>query len=358
MSKVTVIVPIYNVAQYIERCVRSLFEQTLCNIEFLFINDCTPDNSVEIVERLIAEYRSSLTEKSSVARILSMMANSGLAAVRRRGIIEAKGEYIIHCDGDDWVDVDLYLRMYEDAKLKDADIVMCGSIHEYENHRIVHDVEIVPNTCKEVVRNWYRNTIGMHCWNKMVRRALYVQHDVYPWEGLNMWEDNGLMARLFYYGGTLSSIKDSYYHYNRANGSAMTNGYGQKQVQQMIGIAQHLTDFFVSKDDAADFKQTVMAFQFLAKINLITDSFQRIREYNQLFHGSEQIASVLDINAFSKKGKIRYFMVKYHMALLFVSLFKVHNCFQDLKNYLMSRGCAYHRDFNIMKYYWCVNNRT
>lgn len=323
MPKVSVIIPIYNVASYIEKCARSLFEQTLDGIEFLFVNDCTPDNSVEILERLIEEYGSTLLTKGSVARVVTMPSNVGQAGVRCQGILEATGDFVVHCDGDDWVDVDLYNKLYSEAIASGADIVMCGSVHEYAGRSEIHDVEVDPCNCKELVRNWFKKCIGMHCWNKLVRRSLYTDNEVLPWVGLNMWEDNGLMTRLFYHADKLSVVRGSYYHYNRANLGAMTNGYGQKQVKQMIGIAEHLTEFFESKPDAKEFEKTVMAFQFLAKLNLITDSFSRIKEYKRLFPGSEAIMLELDPKAFSAKGRFRFNMVRHHLAWLFVLMFKV-----------------------------------
>ena len=323
MPKVSVIVPVYGVEKYIERCIRSLFDQTLDDIEYIFVDDCTPDKSVKIIERIIEEYRLRFAERNSEARILTMPSNGGQAAVRRQGIIEAKGNFIIHCDGDDWVDTDLYEKMYIEAVSTGSDIVMCGSIHEYAGHSDKHELEQVADNGRDVARNWYRKCLGMHCWNKMVRRSLYADNDILPWLGLNMWEDNGLMTRLFYHANKLSVVRDSYYHYNRTNLGAMTNGYGQKAVKQMIGIAEHLTEFFESKPDAEDFRKTVMAFQFLAKINLITDSFSRIREYYTLFPGAEAIASELDPAAFSTKGRFRFNMVKHHLAWLFVLMFKV-----------------------------------
>lgn len=327
MPKITVIVPVYNVAQYIEKCARSLFEQTIDNMELLFVNDCTPDNSVEVLGRIIEEYRLSFAKKNSVARIITMSSNSGLAAVRRRGIIEATGDFVIHCDGDDWVDDDLYEKMYNKAVSSGADIVMCGYIYEYNGRSNKAELFQEAESGKEVVRDWYRKCFGMHCWNKLVRKSLYDETGILPWTGLNMWEDNGLMTRLFYYAGKLSVVCDSYYHYNRANRGAMTNGYGQKQVRQMIGIAEHLTEFFESKPDVADFRKTVMAFQFLAKINLITDSFARIRDYYTIFPESEKIAFELDTGAFSAKGRFRFYMVRYRLAWLFVLMFKTKNLF-------------------------------
>lgn len=319
--KVTVIVPVYKVAAYIEKCAVSLFEQTLDSLEILFVDDCSPDNSVEIIKETLKNY----PERCLLTRIIRMPSNGGSAAVRRQGIIDATGQYVIHCDGDDWVDLDLYERLYNTAVEQKADIVVCDEIHECNDGSHLHEINSLPEYCKDVVRYWYKNTLGMFCHNKLVKRSLYTEHDILPWIGLNMWEDNGLLTRLFYYGNKLAQIHGSCYHYNRTNINAMTSGYGIKQVEQMIGIAEHLTEFFSSKTDAKDFEKTAMAFQYLARINFVTDTFANLRRYYNTFKGSEAIIPFLDSNAFSVKGRFRFRMVQYHLGWLFVLMFKVKN---------------------------------
>lgn len=325
LPKVTVIVPIYNVAAYIEKCAVSLFEQTLDSLEILFVDDCSPDNSVDILRDTLKKY----PERNSLTRIIRMPSNGGLAAVRRQGIIEATGQFVIHCDGDDWVDTDLYDRLYKTAIEKNADIVVCDEIYECNDGPHLREISILPDNCRDVVRNWYKSTLGMFCHNKLVKRSLYTEYDILPWIGLNMWEDNGLLTRLFYYGNRLAQIHGSFYHYNRTNVNAMTAGYGIKQVEQMIGIAEHLTQFFNGKHDADEFQKTVMAFQFLARINLVTDSFANWHRYKKTFQGSEVIIPYLDPNAFSPKGRFRFRMVQHHLGWLFVLLFKVRNIFRS-----------------------------
>ena len=100
MPKVSVIVPIYKVEPFIERCARSLFEQTLDDIEYIFVNDCTPDKSMEVLSRVLEDYPG----RKEQVRIITMPVNSGLPKVRRAGLEVASGDYIIHCDSDDWVD--------------------------------------------------------------------------------------------------------------------------------------------------------------------------------------------------------------------------------------------------------------
>ncbi|MCS2388759.1 glycosyltransferase family 2 protein [Bacteroides thetaiotaomicron] len=108
---VSVIVPIYGVEPYIEKCARSLFEQSLENMEFIFVNDCTPDKSVEILRQVIEDY----PRRYLQIQIIEHEENRGLAMARNSGLLIAKGEYIIHCDSDDWVELDMYEEMYEKA---------------------------------------------------------------------------------------------------------------------------------------------------------------------------------------------------------------------------------------------------
>lgn len=136
MPKVSVLVPIYGVEKYIERCARSLFEQTLDEMEFIFVDDCTPDKSMEILRSVIEEYRLRFAEKRYTVRIERMPTNSGLAAVRRYGIQLATGDYIIHCDSDDWVDATMYEKMYNKAIGEGSDVVVCDYYMSDENKSI------------------------------------------------------------------------------------------------------------------------------------------------------------------------------------------------------------------------------
>lgn len=317
---VSVIVPVYNVAPYIERCARSLFEQTIESLEILFVDDCSPDDSVEIIKRTLIDY----PHRESNTRIIKLSSNGGLAAVRRQGIIEAKGNYIIHCDGDDWVDTDLYKTLYDEAIRTDADIVVCDEVMEYTGYQKPVAADKLTTQGKDIMTDWYKNTVGMFCHNKLVRKSLYSDNNVLPWIGLNMWEDNGLFARLYYYADRVVQIHGGpLYHYNRTNINAMTSGYGMKQVEQMIGIANNLSEFFSTKPDGERYRKTVDAFKYLARINLITDSFTNYRRFKQTFPESKYIASELDRSAFSARGRFRFDMVKYGFAPLFIIMFKL-----------------------------------
>ena len=120
-SKVSVIIPVYNVASYIERCARSLFGQTLREMEFIFVDDSSPDRSIQIVREVLKEF----PHRVHQVKFLRNEQNKGLPAARINGLRVATGEYVYRCDSDDYLEPDVLETMYRAAKANDADIVWC-----------------------------------------------------------------------------------------------------------------------------------------------------------------------------------------------------------------------------------------
>lgn len=120
---ISVIIPIYGSEKYIERCVRSLFEQTMTKgIEFIFVNDCTPDNSISILKSVLEQYPS----RKQQTFIIEQPTNHGPDYARKTGVAKACGRYVAFCDSDDWVELDTYQRMLEKAVAEDLDMVICN----------------------------------------------------------------------------------------------------------------------------------------------------------------------------------------------------------------------------------------
>ena len=115
MSKVSVIIPVYNVEPYLEKCLDSLINQTLKDIEIICINDCSTDNSLNILEQF--------KNKDERIKLINLKENKGAAAARNEGLKIAKGEYLGFVDPDDYVDLNFYEELYKKAKQDDADIV-------------------------------------------------------------------------------------------------------------------------------------------------------------------------------------------------------------------------------------------
>ena len=98
--RVSVVVPIYKVESFIARCIHSLLEQTLTDVEYIFVDDASPDGSIAVLRRVLADY----PERSNHIKVLTHAKNKGLPAARNTGLAVAQGEYIFHCDSDDFVD--------------------------------------------------------------------------------------------------------------------------------------------------------------------------------------------------------------------------------------------------------------
>lgn len=119
--KISVITPIYNVEHFIAHCVETLMRQTLDEVEYIFVNDATPDDSMGVLNKTLEKF----PEKLSQVRILTHAENKGLPAARNTGLEVATGKYIFHCDSDDFMEPDTLKMLYDTAEEQDADYVWC-----------------------------------------------------------------------------------------------------------------------------------------------------------------------------------------------------------------------------------------
>lgn len=206
MAKVSVIVPVYNVEKYIERCARSLFEQTLEDMEFVFIDDCTPDNSMGVLAGVINDYPQ---RKQQVVQY-RMPENSGLAKVRKKGYEIAKGDYVIACDSDDYVDVKMYETMYNYATQNKLDIVHCD-IDIVDDDQIIQTLTINGTTSPDgLKKGMIEGSISNSLCNKLLNRSIFSVNEIQYAEAA-MDEDNTLAVQFAYYAKKIGYIKQSFY---------------------------------------------------------------------------------------------------------------------------------------------------
>ena len=261
--KVSVIVPIFKVSQYIEKCAISLFEQTLDDIEYLFIDDCSPDNSVDVLQAVLNKY----PQRRDYTRIIRMNVNSGTSVVRALGIKEAKGEYIIHCDSDDWVDIDYFEKLYNKAVKENGDIVVGGFIRESENSTYIIETEIC-NPPKTMLNEMPNKSFYCMLWNKLMRRSLLVDNAIILKSGINMWEDVLVCLQAFYFAKRIDKIEGTYYHYWINPTSYTVNSANECSYQQRKCCVMELERFFADKD--GDWSLLLNYWKMLAKSFMLT----------------------------------------------------------------------------------------
>ena len=179
MPAVSVIIPVYKVEPYIARSARALFSQTMQDLEFIFIDDCTPDASIAVMQEVLQEF----PERKEQVVVYRMPHNSGQAAVRMQGQALARGEYVIHCDSDDSVDPEAYQLMYEKAVAEDLDIVTCDfRLVNLKKARVQSNVSEPGREIADILTGKVWGTV----WSRMFKRELWT--DMALPEG-DMWED-------------------------------------------------------------------------------------------------------------------------------------------------------------------------
>ena len=238
--KVSVCIPVYGVEKYIERCARSLFDQTMKNdIEFIFVDDCTPDRSIEVLEAILSEY----PERRSQVKIVRHSHNKGLTGARNTALKEASGEYIIHCDSDDWVDVDLYERMYKTAVETGSDVVCCGIAIEKDSGSIL--LNLKGTSLEEWFVNGFNSITFNSLCNKMFSGRLALSPDIQAPEHITMAEDLLRTTQMFLSGCSKVAVcPDGYYHYYRGNPGASTTVFSRKAFDSSTEALRILIDRF------------------------------------------------------------------------------------------------------------------
>lgn len=209
MPKISVISPVYNVAQYVERCMDSLRGQTLRDIEVLFVDDKGTDNSVEIILGYIAQH--ALQDKWHV---ISMPANGGPGAARNKGIQEAKGEYIAFVDADDWVEPMMFEALYHAAKATNADLSAGAISWDYPdgNQRLALNPHVGTGTLNKpkkrfLLRHYISNFTGM-----IFRREWLLENKL-RFPAARSGEDSSFMGQCYLVANRIAQCNEPFYHY-------------------------------------------------------------------------------------------------------------------------------------------------
>lgn len=205
MAKVSVIVPVYNVEKYLKRCLDSLINQTLSDIDIICINDGSKDSSLKILEQY--------AQKDSRIVIYNQE-NSGLSVARNTGLEHASGEYIGFVDSDDWVDLDFYEKLYNSAKNNNADIAVADFIREHPNKkpkRLKLKEEKIYTTPEDKFMICKVHREGC-VWNKIYRTE-FIKSINLKFVPKMYYEDRDFTIRSLYFSKKLVTTPNTYYRY-------------------------------------------------------------------------------------------------------------------------------------------------
>lgn len=301
MVKVSVIVPVYNVEQYLRKCLDGLVNQTLRDIEIIVVNDGTKDNSLEIMEEYAGKYPN--------VKIYSKK-NGGLSDARNYGMQYATGEYIGFVDSDDYVETNMYELLYKKAKEEESDIVECNFFHDYPDSR---DEEIgIKYTSVEDRIMLGRSVV----WNKIYRtkwlRSTGVQFPV----GLNN-EDVEFFGKLMVHENKYSYIDESLIHYVQRDSSL--NHEATLRMLQVLEVLQHILDYYKEQGVYEKYKD---ALEFFCARIILCSSFirlTRIKDKENRRYALDKNWKMLTDN-FPQWKKNRYLKEKKGSKILYIRM--------------------------------------
>ena len=257
MPKVSIIIPVYNVEKYIKKCLDSLVNQTLEDIEIIVVNDGSPDNSQKIIDKYVKKYPDKV--KSYIKE------NGGQGSARNYGVKCATGEYIGFVDSDDYVDKNMYKIMYEKAKETESDIVCC-------NHYEVRNEELKELGCfnsfdtKNIVKNYI---LGFPCpWNKIIRRSLITKKN-WKFPEKIWYEDLAALPLFALYTNKITSIEKPLYYYLIRSGSTMNQTSYNKKFEDIFVAMEYL---YKKINESASIIKYKDEFEFLFIMNYLRDA--------------------------------------------------------------------------------------
>lgn len=270
MYRISILVPIFNVENYIERCARSLFEQTYPDLEFVFVNDCSPDRSVEVLQSVVEKY----PDRAGSVKIINHDTNRGVAVARNTLLDNATGDFVSWVDSDDWLEHNAMELLIQKQIETDADLVS-GNVHIFHDHEVESLTENEVYDKGQLIMDQLKDTWNMNTfiWGRLFRRSLFEDYHIRGMEGCNYAEDRYLVIRFVYFARSFATLNGFVYNYDKRNEYSITVQQRDNMSVYLRNQYQHLQnwigirDFFADKEFAY-YKLAVKHSSYLLKLNL------------------------------------------------------------------------------------------
>lgn len=257
---ISVVIPCYNVSKYLNKCLDSVLNQTLKEIEVIAINDGSTDNTLDILK----------SYKDSRLKVFDQE-NMGQAKTRNKAIKICKSEYVFFLDSDDYIDTDLLEKLYNKA-IEGNDIVLCGRVKVYEDGSREEFNYI--NYSDDIVKNYILNNFGP-CF-KLVKKSIIENNNLYFYEG-HIYEDVAVVPAWGVYANGIDYVIDSNYYYLIRKGSTMNQESYNKKIEDIFYSLENLTVCF-----DGEYKEELEYIYIENLIHAASLRFFKFRKYEQL----------------------------------------------------------------------------
>lgn len=318
---ISICVPVYNTARYIGKCARSLFEQTYPNLEFVFSDDASSDDSMHIVQTIAAAY----PHLKDRVHYLHNESNQGSAYTRGKAILEAKGEYVFCVDSDDYIEKTATQILYAAMKQNKSDIVSGLYVHEQGNYSWVDGfTKFREYNFDDVISYKTNNCTYPH----LIRRELLLKWNCLPPKGLDYADDRYLMTCLRYHIRTQTFVPKVVYHYVEHPGS-LSSSKGEKQFRCLILFYQSIENYLEQYNDYETYTTTIQQQRIIDKAHLMLHcrDMNVRKQYADLFRAEE---NKYHFSALHRSAKVVACLVHNHCW----NTLRLYQCYINLRERL------------------------
>ena len=298
MSTVSIIVPIYKVEDYIRECIDSILAQTYPDFELILVDDGSPDDCGRICD----DYAKGDNRIKVVHKV-----NGGISSARNAGLEVAKGEWIMHVDGDDWIEPDMIESLIEAAQITGADMVI-GDFVKYGPSAGYNKLPTWSSDKKKSMTN-YIAYVMTTIWGSIAKRSLYADHSLKSPDGISYCEDFHLIVRLCHFANKIVNVHRPFYHYRYRPTSIMSNMNGKTEADEQW-VYQDTIRFFKEQGVYEDYRK-VMSWRVLKSAQELLLDPAGHKRFMELFNdGREFIFSCPFVN---RKIKMLAWMLTHNL---------------------------------------------
>lgn len=248
--KVSILVPVYGVEKFIEKCARSLFQQTYNDIEYVFVDDCSKDKSVQLLKNVIEEYPS----RKEKIKIIRHEYNRGLSAARNTALNNCTGDFVAPFDSDDYLsECTAIEEMVQLLVMEEADVLLYDMQHIYSDKTYYPKVTI-PTSTIAVVNAVLTRQIPVCLCGGLYKRDLFLNYNISSIEGLSMGEDYVVKPRLLCHAKHIIHLAKPFYCYVHTNESAYTQTFNFSRIKDLSDCISILFDYFIIQPDYNQYK--------------------------------------------------------------------------------------------------------
>lgn len=321
MTKVSVILPVYGVAQYIEKCAQSLLDQTLQEMEFIFVDDHGPDNSIDLVKQLISGHS---REEQFV--FLRPENNMGAGMARTYAIPFAKGEYLAFVDSDDWVEPDMFEALYNEAKQQGgSDLCFCQITKDYTDGQpseILKNPDIPSGVMSEETKRYFLTHYVSMFSTYIYRREMVERGKIHFPESRSA-DDSFFITSALILAKSMAHVDRPFYHYMIRPGSVTTTKDSVKYRKRLATFSS-LMDYLKAQGVYEAYKPEI-DFIYLKKgyfssvFNYVSNSSEPKKQTVKEIHSEllRMIPNYRNNTYFRKKISLRFldFLLNYFTGL-------------------------------------------